>query len=118
MTKSTSMAELKCVMDRTMRTHGTPDKIWSDGGPPYNGNKWEEYIKDWGIKPKKTTPYDLPANETIKRFNRVLKQTILTTYAEKKDLVEEVDKLVTAYRNTPHSVTGQKPSKLMFNKGP
>ena len=37
-------------------------------------------------------------------------------YAENKDPVEEVDKLVTAYRNTPHSVTEEKPSKLMFNR--
>ena len=29
--------------------------------------------------------------------------------------MEEVDKLVASYRNTPHSVTGKKPSKLMFN---
>ena len=36
MTKSTSMDELKKVMDKSMRTHGVPDEVWSDGGPPYN----------------------------------------------------------------------------------
>ena len=52
----------------------------------------------------------------MERFNRVLKQTILTAYAENKDPVEEVDKVVAAYWNTSHLVTGQKPSKLMFNR--
>ena len=52
----------------------------------------------------------------MERFNQSLKQTILTAYAAKLDPMEEVDKLVASYRNTPHSVTGQKPSKLMFNR--
>ena len=57
MTRSTGMGELRKVMDRTMRTHGRPEEIWSDGGPPYNGHKWEEYLRDWGTTPRKTTPY-------------------------------------------------------------
>ena len=116
MTKSTGMGELRKVMDRTMRTHGCPDEIWSDGGPPYNGYEWEDYVKDWGGTPRKTTPYHPPANGMVERFNQVLKQTILAAYAEKKDPIEEVDKVVAAYRNTPHSVTKVKPSLLMFNR--
>ena len=111
MTKSTRMEELKKVMDKTMRTHGVPDEIWSDGGPPYNGYEWEQYVEDWGSRPKKTTPYHPPANGTVERFNRTLKQAILTAYIENKDPIEEVDKLVASYRNTPHSAT-----KLMFNR--
>ena len=116
MTRSTGMGELRKVMDRTMRTHGRPQEIWSDGGPPYNGHEWEEYLRDWGTIPRKTTPYHPPANGMVERFNQVLKQTILTAYAERKDPVEEVDKLVAAYRNTPHTVTEVKPSMLMFNR--
>ena len=85
-------------------------------GTPYNGYEWENYVMDWGGIPKKTTPYHPPANGMVERFNQVLKQTILTAYAEKKDLIEEVDKVVAAYRNTPHSVTKVKPSLLMFNR--
>ena len=73
-------------------------------------------MKDWGGTPRKTTPYHPPANGMVERFNQVLKQTILTAYAEKKDPIEEVDKMVAAYRNTPHTVTKVKPSLLMFNR--
>lgn len=34
----------------------------------------------------------------------------------RQDPEEEVDKYVAVYRNTPHSVTGEKRSKLMFNR--
>merc|ERR1712030_188654 len=116
MTKSTGMTELRHVMDRTLRTHRVPEEIWTDGGPPYNGHEWREYVEDWGSKPKRTTPYHPPANGMVERFIQVLKQTILAAYADRKDPVEEVDKVVSAYRNTPHSVTKVKPSKLMFNR--
>ena len=80
MTKSTGMTELRRVMDRQMRTHGVPKEIWSDGGPPYNGHEWTEFVEDWGSKPKKTTPCHPPANRIVERFNQVLKQTILAAY--------------------------------------
>ena len=69
----------------------------------------------WGTKPRKMTPYHPPANGTMERFNQVLKQTILTAYATKLDPMEGVNKLVASCRNTPHSVMGRKPSKLMLN---
>ena len=40
---------------------------------------------------------------------------LVVAYADNKDPVEEVDKFVAAYHNTPHSTTGEKPSKLLFN---
>merc|ERR1712030_226932 len=116
MTKSTGMGELRKIMDHTMRTNGVPDEIWTDGGPPYNSHEWREWAEDWGSKPKRTTPYHPLANGMVERFNQVLKQTILMAYADKKDPLEEVDKLVASYRNTPHSVTGEKPYKLMHNR--
>ena len=68
-----------------------------------------ETYQDLGLQPKKTTPYHPPANITVGHFN-------LMAYAAKLDPVEEVNKVVASYRNTPHSVIGQKPLKLMFNR--
>ena len=116
MTKSTGFSELRKVLAQTMRSHGRPAEIWSDGGPPYNGHKWTGWVRSWGTKPKKTTPELPPANGTVERFNQQLKHVIHTTYADNKDPEEEIQKYVAAYRNTPHSSTGEKPSKLLFNR--
>ena len=40
MTKSTSMSEVKKVLDKAMGSCGNSKEIWSDGGPPYNSHKW------------------------------------------------------------------------------
>ena len=45
LTKSTGMKELRKVLDRTMRTHGRPREIWSEGGAPYNGHEWTIWVE-------------------------------------------------------------------------
>ena len=56
------------------------------------------------------------ANGMVERFNQNLKNVIHTAYNERADIKEAVDKYMAAYRNMPHTTTGQKPSKLMWNK--
>ena len=113
MTKSTGFKELKKVMDHTTWTHGPPEEIWSDGGQPYNGHEWKKWAESWGIKARKTTPYHPPANGLIERFNQGLNRVIHAAYAAGKDPLEEVNKYMVAYRNTPHSTSGEKPNWLM-----
>ena len=116
LTKSTKLTELKKALTDTIRTHGRPEEVWSKGGPPYNSHEWKKWNKDWGIKAKRTMPYHQPANGMVQRLNRNLKLIIHTAYTEVKDPEEEVAKYVTAYRATPHTVTGQMPNKHMFNR--
>ena len=99
-----------------MRSHGRPKEIWSDGGAPYNGHEWKRWVRSWGTTPKKTTPEHPPANGMVERFNQELKHVLHTAYAEGKDPEEAVQEYVAAYRNTPHATTGEKPSKLLFNR--
>ena len=100
-TRSEKLTELKKCASRAIRTHGRPDEIWTDGGPPYNSNEWSIWTKHWGAKAKKTTPYHPPANGMVERFNQNLKLVILAAHAAGHDPEEEVDKYVAAYRRLP-----------------
>ena len=66
-------------------------------------------------KTTKTTTYHPPANRMVSRFNQGIKRAILAAYVAELDPEDEVVKYVDSYRNTPHSVTGEKPSFLLFN---
>ena len=99
--KSTKLTELKKDLNATIQTHGRQDQIWSDGGPPYNSHEWKRWVREWGVKSKRTTPDHPPANGMVERFNRNLKMVIHTAYANGQDMEEEVNKYVTAYRSTP-----------------
>ena len=52
----------------------------------------------------------------VERYNTSLKKTIHAAIAEGKDPKKAVWKFTYAYRNTPHSTTGEKSSKLFFNR--
>ena len=114
--KSNKFEELEKVLNKTMRTNGTPKEIWADNGSPYNSDNWRKWVRNWGAKPRFTTPYHPMANGMVERFNQNLKKVIYASYNEGTDVEEAVDKYVAAYRNTPHSTTGEKPSKLMWNR--
>ena len=49
----------------------------------------------------------------MEQFNQ---RVIWAAQTDGKDAMEEMDKYVASYRNTPHSTTGEKPNNLMFNR--
>ena len=63
-----------------------------------------------------TTAYHPQANGMVERHNASLKKVIHAATAEGKDPKKAVKEFTFAYRNTPHSTTGEKPSKLFFNR--
>ena len=69
-TKSEKLTELKKCVSRSIRTHGGPDEIWTDGGPPYNSNEWTAWTNHWGAEAKKTTPYHPPRTAWLKGSTR------------------------------------------------
>ena len=115
-TKGTGIKDNRDQLDEIMFDVGPPGQIWSDNGAPYDGKEWIRWTKSWNITPKFTTAYHPQANGMVERFNASLKKTIHAAIAEGKDPKKAVKKFVFAYRNTPHSTTGEKPSKLFYNR--
>ena len=81
-----------------------------------HGREWKKWTTGWNITPKFTTAYHPQANGMVERYNASLKKTIHATIAEGKDPKKAVRKFTYAYRNTPHTTTGEKSSKLFFNR--
>ena len=50
----------------------------------------------------------------MERQNKTLLKAIRAAHAEGKDWRKELPKFLVAYRNTPHTVTGVAPNKLVF----
>ena len=114
--KSTKFSELVKALAPVWSTHGHPEMVRHDGGPPYNGWKWRKYAKQEGFDTDKTTPYHPQANGLVEKFNRSIVKMIHGAIAEKKDPKTEVHKFLTNYRNTPHDTTGKCPSQLLMNR--
>uniref|UniRef100_A0A3B5Q910 Integrase catalytic domain-containing protein n=1 Tax=Xiphophorus maculatus TaxID=8083 RepID=A0A3B5Q910_XIPMA len=83
---------------------GNPDYIVTDNGP------------ERGISHLRTSVYHPQCNGAVERWNRVLKETILTAEHMQKDWKTTVTDFLQNYRATPHNTTGVSPSELLHNR--
>ena len=103
-------------LDEIMFDYGLPTEIWADNGAPYSSKEWTKWTNRWNIKAKFTTAYHPQANGMVERYNKLLKKVIHAAITKGKNPKKAVKEFTYAYRNTPHSTTGEKPSKLFFNR--
>ena len=115
-TDSTRFQKLFPVLDRTFATHGIPEEIVHDGGPPYNSKEWRRYAKETGFEIRPCTPEHPQSNGLAEKMMTSIVKVTHAALAEKKNPKEEISKFLINYRNTPHSSTKKKPSELMMNR--
>jgi transposase InsO family protein len=60
--KSTTFTKLQPVLDRIFATHGIPETLTTDNGPPYSSHDMSEYAKYMGFELTPVTPEDLQSN--------------------------------------------------------
>ncbi|GFY79268.1 integrase catalytic domain-containing protein [Trichonephila inaurata madagascariensis] len=67
-------------------THGIPEELVSDGGPPYNSNLMMNFFREWGIKHHVTPPHFPRVNGQIERAVQTVKNSLTKAAEEGKDL--------------------------------
>ena len=115
-THSTSGTSVIPVLDKVFSTHGFPDTVKTDGGPPFNGNDFGMYLRWAGCTHRKVSPEDPEANGLAENFMKVLKKSWHTSLVENKGPKQELYKMLRQYRATPHSSTGRAPAEALFNR--
>jgi len=95
---------------------GNPTELISDNGTQFTSSEFTEFLAVADIKHRKVSLYYPQANGAIERWNRVLKETLLTAEQERKPWKSFVQDFLLTYRATPHSTTGLSPYELMFNR--
>ena len=92
---------------------GVPEALLSDRGTNLLSHLMIDLCKMSGIDKLNTTAYHPQCDGAVKRFNRTLK-TALRKHAARFGCQWDLPGILWAYRNTPHSYTGEKPSFLLF----
>ena len=113
---STSFQKLKPVLDRIFSTHGVPETLTTDNGPPYSSDAMSEYSKHMGFQLTPVTPDDPQSNGFAENFVKQMCKLVHTAVAEKKDPRAEVHNYLLHYRATPHSTTEYSPAELLFGR--
>ena len=103
------------VAEELVPMFGVPECLLSDRGTNLLSNLMTELCRMLGITKLNTTAYHPQCDGAVERFNCTLK-TMLRKHAAKFGCQWDrfLPGILWAYRNTPHTSTGEKPSFLLF----
>ena len=118
--KGTAAEDNIPALDDIFSRHGFPQVLYSDNGPPFNGNdqhSLQKYFRFAGIKHiPNVSPNDPEANGLAEAFMKHCKKIWHTSITERKDPTMEINKHLRVVRSTPHISTGQIPAEVLFGR--
>ena len=94
---------------------GTPRKICTDSGLPFNSNDFQEFALEEGFEHHRVTPLHPQANREAESFMRPLNKMERIAHLQQRDHDLALSDLLTGYRSTPHPATGVAPYDLIAN---
>ena len=112
--KSTSAKCVIPVLDKIFATHGIPEILKSDNGPPFQSYEFRRFMEYCGIHHRRITPFWPRANAQAENFIKTLSKAVKTATVEGKSWKQELYKFLRNYRATPHVTTGKAPAELLF----
>lgn len=115
MQKSTTAVRTIEAMRSVFARLGLCEQIVADNGPPFRSKEFQEFLSSNGIKAIYSAPYHPASNGLAERFVKTLKRGLKKSTGKSSKL-HTLYEFLLLYRSTPHSVTGQPPSELLFGR--
>lgn len=104
------------ALERIFATHGIPEVLKTDNGPPFQGHAFDAFAKEKGFSNGKITPLWPEANGHVEGFMKNLGKVARTAHSQGKDWRRELYVFLANYRATPHPSTGKSPYELCMNR--
>jgi transposase InsO family protein len=98
---------------------GIPKSVLSDNGSAFLNQMVSTVFEKFGVKQKTTTPYNPQGNGIVERAIGTIKTSLFKTCMEKPLLTaDQLQFIVSAYNDTPHSTTSYAPTYLFLARRP
>ena len=110
---STAAKPVIGALDQIYTDFGTPETHRSDNGPPFNSTAFADYSNAKAINHQRIYPYHPQANP-VETFMKPLGKALKITHHHRQDPNNALNTLLTNYRSTPHSATGETPASMLF----
>ena len=113
---STTTSKTIEVLRDLFARFGIPEQIVSDNGPQFVSEEFQAFIKSNGIRHITSAPYHPATNGLAERLVQTFKQALRAMFQSSKPVKEKLAKFLIAYRNTPHSTTGESPAQILLGR--
>ena len=113
---STSIKPVRRKLKKMFATHGVPQTVQTDNGPPFNSKEFQTLATEMGFSHKKITPKHPKAQGQVEGFNKLVNKIATIAKQEGIDVREATYDMLQTYRDTPHPATRKTPYELMMNR--
>ena len=116
--RSTAAETVISVVDKVLSLFGLPEVIKSDNGPAFQGHAWKAFLKECGVRHRRITPLWPQVNGQVENLNKSLEKSLKAASVKGKPWRPELQRLLRAYRCTPHTTTNFTPHRLLYWRDP
>ena len=113
---STSARDTMFALEKIFATHGLPEQIKSDNGPPFQSAALKAYCDEKDIKHWRITPRWPEANGLIENFMKNVDKVARIANVDGKDWRYEIYNFLSQYRAVPHLCTDVSPQSLLLGR--
>ena len=103
-------------MKKMFTTHGTPRRVESGNGPPFNSKEFATFAEEEGFHHHKVTPCHARANGEVESFMKTLSRTEQIAHLQGNDCTIAMQDMLIGYRSTPHPATRVTPYEALMNR--
>ena len=113
---STNASTVITKLNKIFASHGIPQILVTDNGPPFKGKDFKKYMEESGISHQLNTPYWPQGNAEAERFMRTLGKILSIAQLTNENLQTALTRFLFQYRTTPHCTTKVPPAELLYNR--
>ena len=114
--KSTTSSKTIEVLRTLFARFGIPEQMVSDNGPQFVSDEFQAFTRANGIRHITSAPYHPATNGLAERSVQTFKQALRSMEGSSAPVTEKLAKFLIAYRNTPHSTTGESPAQILMGR--
>ena len=96
--------------------NGFPEQLVSDNAPHFVSYIFKEFTRKYAIKHKLSAPFHAATNGLAEKFVSTFKNALKKMKNDAGKLQCKISRFLLAYRNAPHSLTGESPGCLFMNR--
>ena len=111
---STTASKTIDVLREVFNRNGLPEQIVSGNGPQFVSEEFGRFMKENAIKHIRISLYHPASNGAAESLVQTFKQAMRAMESQQVPLQQTLSNFLLMYCSTPHSTTGETPSKLFL----
>ena len=114
---SSKFSDLATYMRQNFQTFGVPEVIETDGGPPFNGKEWKDFLAKWGIRHRMSSANYHQSNSRAELAVKTAKRLLRDNLGPNGTLdTDEVSRALLQYLNTPLRGLQESPAQIIYGR--